>query len=281
VNRVAVVIPCFNDGATVASAVASVITQEISADLVVVDDGSNDPVTREVLGQLAAGGVRVIRQANAGLSAARNAGTAATSAAYVIVLDADDELVSGSLAALCAHLDAHPELALCWGDSELFGDCTGTVRTDDHLDSWRLLYFVPCHPAALIRRSALIAVGGWRKGFFEDWHMWMALAERGFQGQRIPRATVRYRLHGSRMHHEIEQSFAALYETLLAEHPSFVANRWRNWLSSQAPLRELLLFPLADILPLPRRMRITICVMIRHGGVRPVVTGSLRRLLGK
>ena len=58
--RVAVVVPCFNDGALIREALRSVREDE-PVELVVVDDASTDPATLEVLDGLRAEGVRVIR----------------------------------------------------------------------------------------------------------------------------------------------------------------------------------------------------------------------------
>src|SRR5918999_2757642 len=97
--RVAVVIPCHDDGPLAVAAVESIDEQE-PVEVVVVDDGSTDPATAEALDGLRARGVSVVRQENAGLGAARMAGVAATSAPYVYPLDSDDLLEPGALAAL-------------------------------------------------------------------------------------------------------------------------------------------------------------------------------------
>ena len=68
--RVAVVVPCFNDGSTLHETLDSLEGQE-PHELVVVDDGSTDPETLRVFEQLEERGVRVARRANGGLSAAR------------------------------------------------------------------------------------------------------------------------------------------------------------------------------------------------------------------
>jgi glycosyltransferase involved in cell wall biosynthesis len=93
-TRVAVVIPCFDDGATLGEAVDSLAGEE-PHELVVVDDGTTDERTLRILEEREVAGVRVLRQENAGLSAARMAGVRATSARYVFPLDADDLLVPG------------------------------------------------------------------------------------------------------------------------------------------------------------------------------------------
>jgi glycosyltransferase involved in cell wall biosynthesis len=44
-GSVAVVIPCFNDGATLVDAVASAQSQDVPAEIIIVDDGSTDEAT--------------------------------------------------------------------------------------------------------------------------------------------------------------------------------------------------------------------------------------------
>ena len=75
--RVSVVIPALNAAAFIGDAIASVLAQKFSDwQLVVVDDGSTDG-TGDVVAGFSDPRIRLIRQANAGVSAARNLGTAA------------------------------------------------------------------------------------------------------------------------------------------------------------------------------------------------------------
>lgn len=98
VPRLSVVIPAFNSESTIAGAVQSILGQSSGeVEVLVVDDGSEiDPST--VLAQhIATGFCRVLRQENLGASVARNRGFHAARAALVMFVDADDELVVGSL----------------------------------------------------------------------------------------------------------------------------------------------------------------------------------------
>jgi glycosyltransferase involved in cell wall biosynthesis len=87
----AVVVPCYNEQATVAAVVERVLASPWTAELIVVDDGSTDG-TREVLAELEDERLQVIRHDhNQGKGAALRTGFAAASAEYVIVQDADLE----------------------------------------------------------------------------------------------------------------------------------------------------------------------------------------------
>jgi len=252
-----VVIPCYNDGATIASAVASALQQPETTQAFVVDDGSTDSVTLGKLKQLAAEGVVVIRQENAGPGAARRRGLAAATAPYVFLLDADDELRPGAFGVLIAHLEAHPELAAVWCDHELFGDIGGVLRFRRRLDPWLISYFNHM-PAAhsLMRRETVMAIEpnpGWQQGLsYEDWETAMSFAERGLQGEGLPSPLYRYRVRSNRRGGDQLSSHAELYARLRTCHPSLFANRRRNWRRSSAPWILKIGLPLVELLPISR-----------------------------
>jgi glycosyltransferase involved in cell wall biosynthesis len=87
-----VIMPCYNERATIREVVASVLKSPFTAELIIVDDGSSDG-TREILAELEAEPkVRVILQPhNQGKGAALRTGFAAASGPYVVVQDADLE----------------------------------------------------------------------------------------------------------------------------------------------------------------------------------------------
>ncbi len=274
VQRVAVVVPCFNDGATLPATLDSLRAEE-PHELVVVDDGSDDPATLETLARLASSGVRVVRQPNGGLSAARMTGVAATIAPYVLPLDADDAVVPGALAALADALDAAPAAALAWGDLVVWGELDAQLRVARALDPWLLTYLNDVPVASLLRRTALDAVGGWSMGSgYEDWDLWLALAERGYSGVHVPRPTLRYRRRSGRMLDDCTPAHAALYGRLRERHPDLFAARRANRRRSSAPLRAKLAFPLVEALPLDPFTRHRLYLLVN----RPRQILSFRRL---
>lgn len=248
-NRVAVVIPCFDDGATVVEAVASLSGEE-PHELVVVDDGSTDERTLAVLAGLERDGVHVLHQGNGGLSAARMAGVRATAAPYVYPLDADDLIAPGALTALADALDAAPAAKMAWGDVEIFGQFTGRVAGARSFDPWQLTYVSEIPVASLMRRDALLAAGGWQLRGYEDWDLWMTYAERGWDGVYVGRTVIRHRQHGYRLVSSMLDDFDRVYRGLRDRHPALFAARRANWRSSSAPWRTRLAFPLIGALPI-------------------------------
>jgi glycosyltransferase involved in cell wall biosynthesis len=246
-HRVAVVIPCYNDGKFLPQTLASVRAQE-PCELVVVDDGSTDTATLALLDRLSDGGLRVVHQANSGVSAARMTGVGATSAPYIFPLDADDLVAAGALTALADALHADPRVVAAWGDVEIFGIGSGRfrIRTPAGLDPWLTSYVNDFPLASLLRRDALVSVGGWQLGTaHEDWDLWMALAERGWVGVRIPRVVEIHREHAGRRWAGV--SVRADSDAILRRrHPSLFEARRVNWRRSRAPWRSRLALPLIE-----------------------------------
>jgi len=275
--RVAVIVPCYDDGETLGETLASLEEQE-PHELVVVDDGSTDSPTLEVLSALEERGVRVIRRENGGLSDARMTGVEATMARYVFPLDADDALAPGALSVLANALDADPGAALAWGDIEIWGEVEASISVARSLDPWLLTYLNDVPVASLVRRSALIDAGGWSMGSgYEDWDLWLALAERAHRGIHVAVPTLRYRRRAGRMLEVAAQRHSQLYARLRERHAPLFANRRRNRGLSSAPLRNKLIFPLLELLPLDAFTRHRIYLLVN----RPQQIARLRRLRRK
>ena len=241
--RVAVIVPCHNDGPLAVDAVASVREDE-EVEIVVVDDGSSDPATAEALDGLRERGVRVHRQDNAGLGAARMAGVAQTSAPYVYPLDSDDLLEPGALAALADALDAS-DAAFAWGDYVLFGDYEGRYHAPERFLPWSLTYVNQYPVSSLIRRSALEAAGGWQMRAYEDWDLWLRFVEFGFTGVPVDRIVYRRRLHGdSRLLQGARKKHATLYAALKERHPDAFGRRAELRAREGVPLWKRAAFPI-------------------------------------
>jgi len=127
VARISVIMPVYNAQSTVMRALQSLLAQSFADwECICVDDGSTDG-SGELLDEVARGDsrIRVTHQANAGVSAARNAALSRVSGAYVTFLDADDEFEPSAFArmieALGASLADGASLDTCPWDALAFG----------------------------------------------------------------------------------------------------------------------------------------------------------------
>jgi glycosyltransferase involved in cell wall biosynthesis/SAM-dependent methyltransferase len=124
---VAVIITTYNHAAFLDEAIRSVIHQSVPADeIIVVDDGSTDHPEAAVSGY---SHVRLIRQPNQGLSAARNTGLRAAVSDKIIFLDADDRLCQGAIKAGLECFVRHSDAGFVYGAFHLV-DAGGGVMSD-------------------------------------------------------------------------------------------------------------------------------------------------------
>ncbi|MDX6667026.1 MAG: hypothetical protein QOK04_406 [Solirubrobacteraceae bacterium] len=220
---VTAVVACFNYGRFLSEAVDSLLGQAGGPPhVIVVDDGSTDPGTLTELDRLPPE-VDVIRQANQGVCAARNAGLARVETEYAIVLDADDRLAAGALEAMRAPLQRQSELGFAYGYMRFFGDWDGLLTFPPY-DPYKLLYRHTIGLTCLMRRALVRDTGGFDPAFeqFEDWELWVNALANGWQGERVESVTLEYRRHGDtklaadraryrRAFRRLRQKHAALY----------------------------------------------------------------------
>jgi len=201
-DGICVVIPSFNSATTLPDAINSVLCQSLPPEeVIVVDDGSSD-ATAAICGTFR-GRVRCIRQANAGASAARNTGIAASRRPWLAFLDADDIWEERKLETQLAAVRQYPEAefavtaARCWSASEARYVTCAYRGSLDPLEIRRELLvrniFTGLCSSILIRREALLAAGGFAAGkACEDRRLAIELFAR-FQAVIIDEPLVRQR----------------------------------------------------------------------------------------
>ena len=246
-SRVAVIIPCFNDGELLVEAIDSISEGE-PVETVVVDDATTDVLALRLLAELGEQVTVVRHEQNCGPAEARNTGLRSTGARYVFPLDADDLAVPRALATLADRLDAWPSASFAFGDYEEFGTHELIRAVPTQLDPYRIALRNEYPPSALFRREVLNAVGGWRQmpgHGYEDWDLWMALAERGLHGVHMGPGflTYRRRLHGPRMLNSAKRKHVALYRDMRAHHPLLFRDLPKNRAASDLGTIRKLLYP--------------------------------------
>ncbi len=201
--KVSVIIPCYNLGAFLDETVDSALQQTYQdLEIVIVNDGSTDPATNELLRDYRRPRTRVLHTENRGLAGARNMAISAARGEYICALDADDRLHPEYIEKAVAILDADPDVAFVSSWLETFGDEQWTWK-QDRCDLATLLGECTVCTAALVRTSAVLAVGGFDEHMpdqgYEDWDLWISLVKRGFTGTIIPEVMFYYRRRAGSM----------------------------------------------------------------------------------
>jgi GT2 family glycosyltransferase len=242
--RIGVVVPAYNAAPWIGDAIESVLAQAHGDwRLVVVDDGSTD-ATVDVVVRFIDRRICLIRQANAGVSTARNRGMGEICGFApspqpppargggvstplplplrdwvggrgdaLLFLDADDWLAPDALARLAAALDASPHAVAASG-AYAFAD-TGVVRrppAGDILQRLLVRNLFANGGHLLLRTEAVRKAGGFLRGiaYGEDWEFWVRIALQGALAAAHGRAPVLFvRRHAGGAYHRLAADPAA------------------------------------------------------------------------
>lgn len=181
--RVSVIIPTYNRAWCLAEAIDSVLSQTFEdRELIVVDDGSTDntPALLSHYGNR----LRCLRQANQGVSAARNHGIKAAGGELIALLDSDDNWQPDKLARQVAFFDTHPEAMIC--QTEEIWIRRGVRVNPKHRhrkpSGWifeaSLALCLVSPSAVMMRRELLEEMGGFDESLpaCEDYDLWLRIS---------------------------------------------------------------------------------------------------------
>lgn len=241
---VSIIIPAWNAEATLAETVQSVTRQSHEAiEMFIVDDGSTDR-TAEIAAGLASADQRItlIRQANAGVASARNAGLKRARGAWAAWLDADDLWHPAKIArqlAAAASADRPPAFVytgyrMIDSDGRIFRSprSLADISGDTLCRQIATTYFT--HPSSLMAPAALArACGGHDPALraagmegAEDLLLQLRLAMRG-PAAFVPDSLVGYRIHGANMSRAVERAGRSNLRALaLVEEEARDVPRW-------------------------------------------------------
>jgi GT2 family glycosyltransferase len=236
---VSVVIAAYNAAGFIEDTCRSAMRQTYPAlEIIIVDDGSTDR-TAALVEALAAADprIRLIRQQNLGVAAARNRAIALAAGEFIAPLDADDVWDPTKIARQVARLqEAGPQagMAYCWW---AWIDVNATLL--DRSPFWRVegdvlerlteVNFTGSASVPLFRHACLDAVGGYDAGLrakgaqgCEDWDLALRVAGR-YQVAVVPAVLVGYRRRGDSMSAGCDTMYRSqvqVLEALAAREPS-------------------------------------------------------------
>jgi glycosyltransferase involved in cell wall biosynthesis len=218
---VSVIIPAYNAQATLDDTLNSVRSQtHRNLEIVVVDDGSTDDTAIVAQRHSAVDArVRIIRQDNAGVAAARNTGIAATSGRYVAPIDADDLWAPSKIKRQLVAAAKHPgKVGLVYSWFAVIDQENRVLRHEDRADAegfvlreLLLSNLVGNGSSALMLRSAIESTGLYDVGLracgcegAEDYKMYLQIAEQ-HEFAIVPDYLTGYREYSGNMSSDVGQ----------------------------------------------------------------------------
>ena len=224
-DGVAIIITTYNHAAFLGAALRSAFEQtRQAAEIIVVDDGSRDhpeAVTRTFPG------VRLIRQPNAGLAAARNTGWRAATSEYIVFLDADDRLLPEALQVNFERLTAEPEAGFSYGAYVDVDTRTGRTRLAEFTPATNAFpaflrrNIIGMHATVMYRRARLAEIGGYEVSLLacEDYDVYLRMAFR-YPVVSGPLPLAEYWHHGSNMSLDSAMMLRAALTVLARQRPA-------------------------------------------------------------
>lgn len=192
--RISVISPLFNKEDYIKAAIESVLQQEFACcEIIIVDDGSTDRGA-EIVESISDPRIKLIRQTNAGVAAARNCGIEQAQGEFVAFLDADDLYLPNFLKTIADMIERFPEAAIySTGYIEVYPDGKRVPIRNRFFEKQNSPFLVPdfflawsnsgffCASSVCIKRSVLetsdarFCVG---EQLGEDQDFWFRLAGR-------------------------------------------------------------------------------------------------------
>jgi len=222
IPAISVLMPVYNNARYLAEAVESILNQSFTDfEFLILDDGSQDRSVAMLQDYAARDSrIRLTLRENRGIAKSLNQLIAQATGDLVARMDADDVALPERFAQQVAFLRQYPQVlclggALDWIDaqSRLIGHCP-MPQTDAELQQLLLGGISMLHhPTAMIRRSALLQVGGYDETMeaSADLDLWLRLGEIG-QLANLPNTVLQYRLHTNSITHakQAQQAIDAL-----------------------------------------------------------------------
>lgn len=200
--KVSIIIPCFNLGKYIHTAIDSVLAQTFQDfEIIIVNDGSTDGETNQILDDLENLKIKVITTANQGLSNARNNGIEQAVGEYILPLDADDKIAPTYLEKAVRILDQNENIGIVYCRAEFFGVNNAKWELPDY-ELMQMLIDNMIFCSAFFRKADWKLVGGFKPTMiygWEDYDFWLSIIELKREVCRLPEYLFYYRQRSKSM----------------------------------------------------------------------------------
>lgn len=226
-NKVSIIMPCFNDGEYIEESIESVLSQTYdNIELIIVDDGSTDKKTIEILDSLELDKIKVIRSERLRPAGARNLGIEKSNGTYILPVDSDDLIDRNYVAKAVEILDSNENVGIVYCYADLFGEKKGRWQLPDYSFENMLLDNV-IFVTAMFRKEDWFKVGGFNTNLIhgmEDYDFWISILELEREVVQIPEVLFKYRIKNKSRTTKFNEDSNVVKETykqILRNHAKF------------------------------------------------------------
>lgn len=170
-------------------------------EIIIVDDGSTEANTLELLEELAKKGYSVFRQENKGPAAARNKGIELASGQYILFLDSDNKIRPSYIEKGVAILNQHLDVGVVYGNADFFGD-TDKPRFDSKpFNMFSIIENNYIDMCSIVRKQVWQQVGGLDENRLlighEDWDFWIRIGNTSWKFYYLNDVVFDYRVRAN------------------------------------------------------------------------------------
>ena len=259
---ISIIIPCFNHGKYISETLESIKDSDIKniCEILIINDGSTDPGTLEVLNSISEPNIRIIHQENLGLAGARNKGIDESNCAYLLMLDADNKITSEFIDTFMALQSDGQDFDLLHGDALFFDERDGIFKSGP-LEIFKIFRSNYIDACSIIKKQTLIELGKYDGNMpymgWEDWDLWIRMALQNKKTIYFEKIFFHYRFLNDSMIRSIGHKEN--------ETKQFLINKYKNHLIDDIFLSNVL----NDLITLNiEKMGIRELLKILHGKIR-------------
>lgn len=196
-KKVSVIMPCYNDGKYIQESIKSVMNQTYkNIELIIIDDGSTDNKTINILSQMQKNSIKLLKTKHIGTSGARNKGIENATGDYILPLDSDDIIDITYIEKAIQVIESNSNIGIVYCRAELFGEENKLWELPTYSINEMLVRNI-IFVTALFRKEDWILIGGYDTSFnkgLEDYDFWLSILELGREVVQIPEILFKYRI---------------------------------------------------------------------------------------
>ena len=196
-NKVSVIMPCYNDGQYIMEAIDSVRQQTYKDwELIIVDDGSDDEETIRIIDSIQDENIKIYHTNHLRPAGARNYGIERANGIYILPVDSDDKIEKTYMEKAVKKIESNDKIGVVYCEADLFGEKTGKWQLPQYSFDKMLLDNI-VFVTALFYKKDWESVGGFNTNMeagMEDYDFWLGILELGKEIYQIPEILFHYRI---------------------------------------------------------------------------------------